>query len=368
MSADRKLVAVFFALVGGALLVGLAIFAPWQVSVVLIAVLLLVLLAVRAIRGVRRRSHYPHPGRSGRYVPVMSRDRQARPIVRALLPSSEPDYQFLFSAKVLWRPFEDAVDESLVNPGALAAEAVVERARRLAEKRAPEDFSYVQHELSGVLGTMEPDETRTVLAMAESVELVLSAADRQRLEELATLRKTRALQEHLQQNEQFRQEYLSSTAFKDFPGLVRWQFARNDENLARTAQEIGLLVKLSAATGTEIPEHLHRFARVEFDENPADGPSRRFNGDGASAIDHLDAYLVAVDIPESDPLHELVIHQMAASFASNGRPKQAEDLRHRWPPESDPDRSAGTGHPMEEGAPHEGDDGDRGEAPPDVVE
>src|SRR5690606_14439687 len=91
--------------------------------------------------------------------PVPPVNRTERHITEVALPSAWDDYDFVFSATVRWLPTDVSTDESFVNAEALAVESILTRARRITENRPPNRVSLVQHELSGALGRMEPDDT-----------------------------------------------------------------------------------------------------------------------------------------------------------------------------------------------------------------
>src|SRR5690606_25663405 len=115
------------------------------------------------------------------------------------------------------------------------------------EQWEPERASLVQHELGAALGTMRPDADGCVRAMAEDVEITLPDEDRDRLNTLAAVRKSKAIWEHERIYEQSRRAYLSEDVLKDIGSAVAWWLAKNDERVEKVVNDIPLLVTLSSA-------------------------------------------------------------------------------------------------------------------------
>ncbi|MCW2875936.1 MAG: hypothetical protein JWQ95_36 [Sphaerisporangium sp.] len=341
MSSGRNTVTVYFVAMGGVLLFGLVLFAPWPLWTSLVLAVALVTAAVLLVRAAgRRRSSRPSPEPSTRYVPPPPPpvERREQRVVQVPLPSEEEDYDFLFSATVLWSPVRFTVDEAVVNPAALAVDAVLKRAREITEHRGPGRASLVQHELGGVLGTMRADDTGCLQAMAELVEVTLSGDDQERLDKLAAVRKNKAIWEHERKYEQSKREYLGEDVLKDTGSAVVWWLTRNDDHVEKTVNDIGLLARLSsAANNKELPESFQRFAPgtesgyaseapyLPFEDFPA-SPSRN----GASAVDCFAAFLRTMDFAEGDSQSALLTRQMAALVGKHGRTEVAEEMLRRF--------------------------------------
>ena len=195
MGHGRNTVTLFFLLVGGAMLAGLIYFAPWPVWASLVPVIL-VAAAVLGWRTFRDRSRTALPEPVPSYIPVAPVQRREQRVDQVALPSSVEDYDFLFSATVFWAPTRGVTDQSALNAAALAVEAILERAKEITQHRPPGRASLVQHELSGALGRIQPDASGHLQTMAESIALILSERDQERLDKLATVRKDKALWEH----------------------------------------------------------------------------------------------------------------------------------------------------------------------------
>jgi hypothetical protein len=193
MGAGRNTVTLYLTIVGGAIFIGLVLFAPWPVRAVLIVAAVGTALAALFKARRRRSDRLSQPKTDFRYAPPTNVKR-AR-ISDVLLPTSLKDYSFLFSGTILWSPISPTLDESVVNPTALAIDAVLKRAREITEQRDPSHASLVRHELAGVLGEMQPDATGRLRAMAESVQLTLPDSDQERFPGSAVRGHTRLIAE-----------------------------------------------------------------------------------------------------------------------------------------------------------------------------
>ncbi|MGI5286577.1 hypothetical protein ACQEVF_25010 [Nonomuraea polychroma] len=239
------------------------------------------------------------------------------------LPSQREDYDFLFSATVLWSPLKQSWDNTLVNPAALAVDAILKRAREVTERREPGRAALVAHELGGVLGTMRDDATGYVQAMAESVQVTLSTQDQERLDKLAMVRKDRVVWEHDRKYEQSKREYLGEDVLKDTGSAVVWWLVKNDDHVEKTVNDIGLLATLSSvANNREMPEPA-TYASLSFGHN-GDEPST--NG-GASPADCLAAFLRTLDLREQ---RDLFTHQIAMLVRKYGQPDVSDEILRRF--------------------------------------
>ncbi|GGL20524.1 hypothetical protein Sme01_55360 [Sphaerisporangium melleum] len=343
MSSGRSPMTVFLAVTGGVILTGLILFAPWWVWVPLtgaIAVFLLVR-TVMSDRASRRLPLFdPDPPYDPSPPPV---ERRQEPITNVQLPSECPDYCFLFSATVVWSPRQNVMVETTANMAALAVDDVLRRAREITEKRDPREVSLVRYELGGVLARMQADRGGCLEAMAESVDLVLPEEDRHRLEELATVRKKKDVWEHGRKFEQSKREYLSQDVLKDPGSAVVWHLARNDDQVEKTVNDIGLLAKLSsAANNHEIPETFMRYV-PEFGSAPSDdhifGNGHSPNGygpqdDEKTGADHFEAF-VRAEFPEDGQDRRLLVKRMALAIAKQDRHDLANDILRRFDPPDD---------------------------------
>src|SRR5690606_22662062 len=107
--------------------------------------------------------------------------------------------------------------------------------------------------LGAVLGTMRPDASGHVQAMAKETKVVLPDADRDRLDALAAVRKSRAVWEHERSYEQSKRAYLSEDVLRDIGSAVTWWLAKNDEQVEKVVRDIPLLVSLSTAVNGKKP-------------------------------------------------------------------------------------------------------------------
>jgi hypothetical protein len=149
--------------------------------------------------------------------------------------------------------------------------------------------------------------------------------------------------EHERKYEQSKREYLGDDVLKDPGSAVVWWLTRNDDQVEKTVQNIGLLATLSsAANNTDLPETFRDFvprftpshAPSDFDLNGSgeQGPAEN----GKSATDHFDDFLRAMNFTEDDPQRDMFAHQVAEIADEHGRPEVADELKRRFePPRND---------------------------------
>ncbi|KOU74374.1 hypothetical protein ADK57_07595 [Streptomyces sp. MMG1533] len=285
--------------------------------------------------------------REGRHRPVIPSERQLEPdlpiapverwecVVRDIaLPSLSEDYDFLFSATIRWLPQDAPSNAPTVNAGGLAVDAVLERARQVTQISSPHRSSLVQHRLNGELATMLPDANGRVIAMAESVQLRLEEADRERLEKLATVRKDEAVWEHERKWEQNKRAYLGDDVLRTPGSAVVWWLAKNDDRIDKTVSDIGLLAELaSAAHDQPVPADFHRFVpglSVESATDVAQEPQPESVMTAPRTPDeYADLLLEFVGLPEADPRHLLFLKRVADDAEAAGQSEMAQALRRR---------------------------------------
>lgn len=348
MNHGGRTVLVYLLLFCGVILAGLLLFAPVPAW----------LLPALVITGIVAGGGYL-AFRHVRQVPPSAREEEPAPppvvlgeqaVVQIPLPSSEEDYDFLFSATVRWSPLT-RMSVSALAP--LAVEAVLARATQVTKDRRPDRVALVQHELSVVLGRMRTDAQGLLEAKADSVSLSLPEADQERLDKLAGLRKDMALWDHTVSQERRRRDYLANDVLKDTGSAVVWWLSRNDDQVDRAVRDLGVLAQLAAAANNlEVSERYRHIAPY-----PAPGaPSR----DGcappheASPSDHFAAILDEIGLELGSPESALLARQFAEKIAANGRRDLADDLIRRFDVPEEPPFE-----PFDEDVP---DAADRGES------
>ncbi|MET9108223.1 hypothetical protein [Streptomyces zhihengii] len=263
-------------------------------------------------------------------------ERTEHQISQVALPSRWADYDFLISATVRWYALETSGHSRVLNPAGLAVEAVLQRAQIITEHRDPGRVSLVQHELNGALSALLPDPTGQLHAMAEDVRLTLHEHDQERLESLAGVRKDQAVWEHQRKYEQSKRKYLGEDVLKDTGSAVVWWLARNDEQVGRTVQDLGLLAQLtSAANDTDVPERLRDLIPQPRQEpEGADLPDRATASSvlAPKASDHLAAALNALHFEDGDTQRRLLAKQFADALRGQDRHETADDLVSRFDP------------------------------------
>lgn len=340
MSSGQKAVSAFLSLICGLLLLILGLYLRWPLWMWLSAIVLLIA-AWTAVTITTTRSRQRDPFPPGTLIeepapPVV--DRRELQVTRVPLPSKLDDYDFLFSARVRWCPVDPTSSDQLINPGALAVEAVLSRARAVTTVLEPLRSSLVQHELNGALGLMEPDREGHVQAMALDVVLTLSEADQERLDRLAAIRKDEAVWEHQRKYEQNKREYLGDDVLTSTGSAVVWWLAKNDDHVEKTVKDIGLLARLSsAANNTEVDEPFRHLVPEAFpppaepEQPPAffEGESPGFDRRVPDAADLFGDFFRRVGLRPGEGESVLLVDQVAMAIASRDA-VTAEEIRRRF--------------------------------------
>ncbi|MFI2612614.1 hypothetical protein [Kitasatospora sp. NPDC018619] len=268
------------------------------------------------------------------------------------LPSLVPDYDFLFSATVWWRPIRNATGLVHADPAGLAVETVLERARAVTECEIPGRMDLVQHRLNGVLGTQSQDRSGLVEAMGGRVELRLSEDDRQRLGKLSEVRKTEEVWEHERRYEQSKRAYLGDDVLKSPGSAMVWWLARHDEQIREAVDLIGPLAQLSAAANdapvSELYTHLLPGAGSfpdDFDDDgdDGDGAGGGFVGPtepggptgGPAVIGPLQRLLDDIELDEESDARRVYTHRVMSFTDAAGRPEFARLIREKLLGEDD---------------------------------
>ncbi|MCA1185990.1 MULTISPECIES: hypothetical protein [unclassified Saccharopolyspora] len=274
------------------------------------------------------------------------------------LPSSEPDYRFVFGATAWWRRPADAVGVAHENPAGLAVDVLLTRAREIAATEHPGGAEVVAHKLAGALGAVQRDPHGHVEVWAADVTLVLPEQDVDRLHRLAEVRKDEQLWHRERDHERSKRAYLADEVLQDTGSAVVWWLARNENDVERAAELIGTLAQLSAAAnGTEIDErfrHLVPSSRQAPFPNglPFPGDSLSFGGTldsgrffsygqlsaGAelpadaehTAIDHVRGLLDELSSDDEDADRDRLAGRLATLFDAAGQAEFAAAIRHRF--------------------------------------
>ncbi|NDZ80304.1 hypothetical protein G3I19_17585 [Streptomyces sp. SID10853] len=334
MSSGQKTVTVFLTLIGGLLLVIIGLYESWPRWAWPAAAVPLLAAPVLVIRFADRRVD-PFPAEFMPDLPVPPVERRELRISDVALPSAADDYDFLFSATVRWCPVSAPPGSPPVNASGLAVDALLDRARAVTALRSPTRSSLVQHELNGVLGTMQEDASGRVQAMALEVGLTLSDRDQERLAALASVRKDEAVWEHERKFEQSRRTYLGKDVLRDTGSAVVWWLHRNDDRVDRTVKDIGLLAQLTSAANNQDVEE--RFRHL-VDRPPEEGPELApggvpgpFAGPGGSPVtapgeaeepepagnglgDAFAQLVEATGLPPEDPVIVLLAGQVSGTL------------------------------------------------------
>ncbi len=226
------------------LIVGL----PAWAAVVLIVVLL-VLLAV-----VWKQPEAPRPvvTKQAPAPSVVLPDREpvfsgppSRTVADVRLPSASPDFQFSFSAIVQWSTVLSGSRHA--DLGAVAVDALLDRARALTVRQQVTEESLNQHRLAALLGEPALDEKGQVRSWATEVRLRLPDADQKHLQHLAALHRREQTTLLERRMEQDKRAYLKDDVFATPGSAAVWWMVNHPGEVETALGLLDTLAELSAA-------------------------------------------------------------------------------------------------------------------------
>ncbi|MGN9756895.1 hypothetical protein [Streptomyces sp. SD31] len=340
MSSGQKTVSAFLSLISALIVLILGLTLHWPMWMWLSAIaMLLALWSIATHSAIRARKRDPFPPGSLIEQPAPPPvERQEQYVSRVPLASSEPDYDFLFSARVRWIPVDPVTSDQLVNPGALAVESVLARAGRITSTMHPFRSSLVQHQLNAALAVMEPDRDGYLRTMALEVELTLTDEDQERLARLAAIRKDEAVWEHQRKYEQNKREYLGNDVLTSTGRAVVWWLAKNDDHVEKTVKDIGLLARLSSAANDREVDEPFRYLVPEAYPPPPEQDwamtapvqgETPFEHPAATPADLFSDFFRKVGFRPGEDEAALVAEQVAMAIASRDA-VTAEEIRRRF--------------------------------------
>ena len=342
MSSDSRTLTLILATVAGLVAALLAWSAKWTYWPTPLT--LPVALGIILPKWERSGSHIPNGDALTHEHEVPRHAQRENSVANIALPSTAPDYKFLFSATVRWRPaVNPAVLVPNANPAALAIDAVLSRARAVTQTEDPGAFALAQHRLSSTLGTAVHDPAGQVEAWATNLTLTLSDADLERLRKLEDLHKDEQLWEHQREYERSKRTYLGDDVLKSPGSAIVWWLAKKDDAIERTVELIGPLAQLaSAANDREVPELFQHL--VPSPTAPDDGPlgfepslnghhqDPRYIADAlgrapSSPVEHVGALVARTNFDRNSPQTMRLVDLVAKFFDAAGEHDTAQQLR-----------------------------------------
>ncbi|MFG2228086.1 hypothetical protein [Streptomyces sp. NPDC048644] len=261
------------------------------------------------------------------------------------LPSSMAGYDFLFSATVWWRLLREQPGAADGQLSSLAAAAILDRARAITRQEDPGRSDFVRYLLEGALAAPGFDASARVTALAAHVTLVLAPADRDRLQELATLRKAEEAWEHQRQYERNKRAYLGDEVLRTPGSAVVWWLARHDDEVEKAVEMIGPLAQISAAANdAEVPEPFRRWVSPagglegadplggwdhpdRAGESPATSLLQEPADPGDVMVGHLSTLLDDLGLVEHSDERTVLVHRIARSLEAASRSDAAQRIR-----------------------------------------
>ncbi|MGW6282753.1 hypothetical protein [Kribbella sp. NPDC055071] len=229
-------------------LVTLIVGLPGWAAIVL-AVVLLVLLAM-----VWKQPDEPRPvvTKPAPAPSVVLPDREpvfsgppSRTVVDVRLPSASPDFQFSFSAIVQWSTVLSGSRHA--DLGAVAVDALLDRARALTARQQVTEESLNQHRLAALLGEPALDEKGQVRSWATEIRLRLPDADQKHLQHLAALHRREQTTLLERRMEQDKRAYLKDDVFATPGSAAVWWLVNHPGEVEDAVGLLGTLSELSDA-------------------------------------------------------------------------------------------------------------------------
>jgi hypothetical protein len=348
-------------------LVGVAAGWPvWVIALVVAALLAITAVALRQGRHRRRQAalraeHLRYETQQSTPPPEPTSEplSAGRIIAPVTLPTSLPDYRFTFTCTVRWQSHPRGGVHAA--PDAVAADAVVQRARRITAGHHPQDDGAV-HALAAALGQAESDPGQHVVAWATDVRLEVAPEDRDRLRRVAEVRKQQHVWEQEVAAERAVRTYLGDDVLTSTGSTVVWWLARHTGQVREAVDLIGTLAQLSAAAGDKevdevfrhlLPGHAHRpttsgWSGSGYDETilnsrPLSSATFVVNGNGTATTD-TDGPSAATDetvteeadaprddlLPDPEPDEALFGHQLADLLERHDHGERARRARERY--------------------------------------
>jgi hypothetical protein len=228
-------------------LVSLVIGLPGWSAVVLTAVLL-VLLAVVWKQPDEPRPVVTKPAPPSVVLPnpdPVFTGPPSRTVSDVRLPSASPDFQFSFSAVVQWSTVLSGSRHA--DLGAVAVDALLERARSLTARQQVTEESLNQHRLAALLGEPALDEKGQVRSWATEVRLRLPDADQKHLLHLAALHRREQTTLLERRMEQDKRAYLKDDVFATPGSAAVWWLVNHPGDVETALGLLDTLAELSAA-------------------------------------------------------------------------------------------------------------------------
>jgi hypothetical protein len=169
----------------------------------------------------------------------------SRTIADVRLPSASPDFQFSFSAIVQWSTVLSGSRHA--DLGAVAVDALLDRARSLTTRQQVTEESLNQHRLAALLGEPALDEKGLVRSWATEVRLRLPDADQKHLQHLAALHRREQTTLLERRMEQDKRAYLKDDVFATPGSAAVWWMVNHPGEVETALGLLDTLAELSAA-------------------------------------------------------------------------------------------------------------------------
>lgn len=176
-------------------------------------------------------------------APVLS----SKELDRVALPSALPEFPLEFTCVAHWRATPDVPH---ADPGALAVESVLLRARAFASRVAPDD-EVAGHLLASALGEVHRDGRDLVDVWATEVVLRAPEAERARLSQARTTHQEHHVWKRQVEVEREVRDYFEHDVLSSSGDALLWWLANNRNSVPKAVDVVEPLARLSSAVRGE---------------------------------------------------------------------------------------------------------------------
>lgn len=261
------------------------------------------------------------------------------------LPSAHRDYRFLLHGTVVWQQTGASTHP---RPAQLAIDAIRDRAAKITLAESPADSDLLAPRLATDLSFPRADRTGALEVWAQDTILTIPDDDRQRLYQIAEVRKNEEVWEYQRAYERNKRAYLRDDVLTSTGSAVVWWLAQDEKRVPETVDLIGTLARLvAAAQNREVEPVFRELLRDLSDLSEVDGAP-------ATESDMLEGLMSELAPDGSEPERADLADRLARIAEEAGADDLARTIRDRFnapdftepeaswfqPPEPSPEPSA----------------------------
>jgi hypothetical protein len=240
------------------------------------------------------------------------------------LPSAHRDYRFLLHGTVVWQQTGASTHP---RPAQLAIDAIRERAAKITLAESPADSDLLAPRLATDLSFPRADRTGALEVWAQDTILTIPDDDRQRLYQIAEVRKNEEVWEYQRAYERNKRAYLRDDVLTSTGSAVVWWLAQDEKRVPETVDLIGTLARLvAAAQNREVEPVFRELLRDLSDLSDVS----EVDGAPATESDVLGALMSQLGPTASEPERADLADRLARIAEEAGADDLARTIRDRF--------------------------------------